>query len=168
MKKILFLMVTCLTMYCVQGIAQTDSTAQPAAPKKGMVPRYNGNSTAPPPPQPQAPGMSPNYRPGADRGDAIVKMAPNHLASDENNILLRNYANLPLVLCVSANANATCKCLTVSGGKQVTLKLNPDENGRVVKVFNGKAITKYKVYPGNSYGFKYDAGKKKWAYMDIW
>ena len=165
MKKILFLMVTCITMYCGQGIAQTDSTAQPAAPKKGMVPRYNNNSPVPPPSQPPASGMSRNYRPGADHGDAIVKMAPNRLTSEEKNILLRNYANVPLVLCVSTNANATCKCLTINGGKQVTLKLNPDENGRVVKVFNGKAIAKYQVYPGNTYGFKYDAGKKKWAYI---
>lgn len=131
MKKKLYFIIACTIMYCVPGIAQTDSSVS--------VPE---------------PTMSPNFAP----------ISP----LEDRDVVLKNYSKIPLVMCVSSNIKANCKCLTINAGKQVSLTLMPEEKDRIVKVFNSNtSTTKFRVYPGNTYSFTYDAGKKKWVSQDL-
>ena len=99
-------------------------------------------------------GMSPKY-------------PPINVLEDKD-VILQNYSKVPLVMCVSSNIKANCKCLTVNAGKQVSLTLKPEEKNRTVKVFNSNtSTTKFRVYPGNTYPFTYDAGKKEWVPQDL-
>lgn len=87
----------------------------------------------------------------------------------DREVTLRNYGTIPMTLCVAANPAARCKCQTVNAGKQVRLKLNNNENERIIKIFNNPADTayvRYNAHGGNTYGFKYDNTSSRWKYID--